>query len=211
MKKLYCALFISLLLCGGAPRGSDGPPAYDKLAISVSPSKADFALSPVPADPKGSISQEAGLFTALFSREYGGAYITKVRWQLVDDESGNSTYIIEGIENGSKYILKLLNWNSSAQKIEDIMILGRVERPLNDNELRDDKPAEKPLELANYISVQQILDTALGEFDSTVQEWKVVWVDEREVIQVILWGEDFAQKILVLDAKSGEILRKMPQ
>lgn len=204
MNKLWAIPIILLLLLGSSAQVlSDQIMLHDRSTT--------LCLDTVTIAPNGlkeNLSDEIRLFVEYFTKEYEGAYITKVRWQLVNDGKGSSTYIIEGIENNNKYILKLLNRNSSAQCIEDLMVLGRVERLLNENELYAGKPLEKPLNTTKYVGAEQISDIALKEYDSTIQEWKVVWVDEKEVIQIILWDDSFDQNILVIDARTGTVLRK---
>jgi len=148
----------------------------------------------------------ADVFLNLFRKSYPEAYITKIRWQYVPDDK--ITYIIDGIEDNMKYTIKYLDSSGTGTSEDNVSILGKVERDLNDHELSEGNPVEKPLKPQEYLSETKIISIAENECDSPLQEWKVIWVDSKEYLQLILWGEDFKRTYIILDPRTGELIQK---
>ena len=155
---------------------------------------------------KDNMEISVGIFLNLFRESYPNAYITKIRWQYVPDDK--ITYIIDGIEDNMKYTIKYLDSSGTAADKDSISILGKVERELNADEVADGIPVEGQLKPEEYLADAEIRSLAAAQTDSPLQEWKVVWVDGDEYLQLILWGEDFKRTYIILDPRTGELIQK---
>ena len=142
------------------------------------------------------LEDHAGPYIALFQQDYPNMEITKVRWQSLD--TGDETYVIEGVDGNRKCIVKYLMANQ--------MVLGRTERELLEEEICDDVCIEKPLDLSCMLTQTELCEIAIKELGGEMHELKIFWKDDRPLAYAEVRDEHLRATGIVLDACTGEIL-----